>query len=230
MGEESDSKEKLVREICNISTLFTSCSHIRSSAQKPGFIDWYLILRIDENSGGDVIRRRYRQLALQLHPDKNKHEKAEVAFKLISEAYVCLSDKSRRRAFDIDRKNNFCKDCHRKSQNSTAQKTHKDAPRTKQQYKLLRAFKEVQNRFKEECRVIENCLRVNENARGLESPLFDPSDRLHFPGYPHHRDRVYSLNSFSCSAEYRKVKSESPVYEIRAESRRGWSKSPGFRF
>ncbi|KAK1295340.1 hypothetical protein QJS10_CPA16g01581 [Acorus calamus] len=49
-------------------------------------------------------------VALQLHPDKNKHSKAEIAFKLVSEAYECLSDKTKRKAFNADRKNYFCKE------------------------------------------------------------------------------------------------------------------------
>ncbi|XP_020243572.1 uncharacterized protein LOC109821828 [Asparagus officinalis] len=237
-GEELDYKEKLVREICAISTLFTSCSHNRSSTQKPGFIDWYLILRIDEDSGSDMIRKRYRQLELQLHPDKNRHPKAEVAFKLISEAYECLSDEARRKTFNSERKINFCKDCHRKSQQSTSKKNHKDAPRTKQN-KFLRALKEVQNKLKEECKVIENSLRVKEASRDMGSPLFDPSHRLQFPDYPHYREKMHAncrsedyqyFRNCSTLSDYRKMRCESPVYELRSESRRGWSRRPGFRF
>lgn len=40
---------------------------------------------MEEDAGIDVIRKQYHKLALQLHPDKNKHPKAEVAFKLVSE-------------------------------------------------------------------------------------------------------------------------------------------------
>lgn len=147
------------------------------------------------------------------------------------QAYECLSDKARRRAFNSDRKNNFCKDCYRKSQQqhpSAVPKTHnKNVLQTKQQ-KLIRAFREVQNRLREECRVIERCLRAHEGA-GMESPLFDPSDRLHFPDYPHRRGAEDCWN-FSWSSEYRRVKCESPVYQLRSESRRSWSKNPGFRF
>uniref|UniRef100_A0A453MC79 Uncharacterized protein n=1 Tax=Aegilops tauschii subsp. strangulata TaxID=200361 RepID=A0A453MC79_AEGTS len=51
------------------------------------------------------------------------------------------------------------------------------------------ALREVQNRLRDECRVIDGCLRANAaGARRRQSfPLFDPSDRQRFPDYPHAR-------------------------------------------
>ncbi|KAK9161639.1 hypothetical protein Syun_007980 [Stephania yunnanensis] len=40
---------------------------------------------VEENANLDAIRKQYHKLALNLHPDKNKHPKAEIAFKLVLE-------------------------------------------------------------------------------------------------------------------------------------------------
>ncbi|KAE9453247.1 hypothetical protein C3L33_14853, partial [Rhododendron williamsianum] len=86
VSEESDLKSQLVTETCNISRRAIACAHLHGgNRSRSPFIDWYLILRVEENAGSDVIRKQYHKLALQLHPDKNKHPKAEVAFKLLSE-------------------------------------------------------------------------------------------------------------------------------------------------
>ncbi|KAF5738737.1 hypothetical protein HS088_TW13G01638 [Tripterygium wilfordii] len=49
-------------------------------AQQGSDIKSHLVSQVEENAGLDVIRKRYHKLALQLHPDKNKHPKAETAF------------------------------------------------------------------------------------------------------------------------------------------------------
>jgi len=49
----------------------------------------------------DEIKKTYRKLAMQYHPDRNKGDKkAEEKFKEISEAYAVLSDKEKRAQFD----------------------------------------------------------------------------------------------------------------------------------
>ncbi|KAG1326261.1 pre-mRNA-splicing factor cwf23 [Cocos nucifera] len=238
MAEELDSKALLVRDICAISSIFTFCTHRRRSPRKPAFVDWYLILGIDEDSEVDVIRRRYRQLALQLHPDKNKHPKAEVAFKLVSEAYACLSDKIRRRDFNSDRRDSYCKECNQKSDTNSSKERngHHDRRRTKSK-RILQALKEVQNRFREECRVIESCLRANA-AFQRDFPLFDPSDYLLFPEYPHHRDRLnknpqdiwYNHASEVQNSKRRGGRCESPIYQARPENRPNRTKNSSFRY
>jgi len=42
---------------------------------------------------------------------KNKHPKAETAFKLVSEAYACLSDKRKRAVYNVERSKLLCKKC-----------------------------------------------------------------------------------------------------------------------
>ncbi|CAI9119003.1 OLC1v1020650C1 [Oldenlandia corymbosa var. corymbosa] len=112
-------KSHLVTEICNISSNLEKghcCVHQRPhlyhlSHKKP-FLDWYLVLGVDENAGLDIIRKSYLRLALLVHPDKNKHPKADIAFKLISEAYACLSDNTIRTSFNVERqKKNICTEC-----------------------------------------------------------------------------------------------------------------------
>ncbi|MCO5548392.1 hypothetical protein L7F22_001849 [Adiantum nelumboides] len=66
---------------------------------------------VDEKSELSAIKKRYRHLALLLHPDKNKHIKAEAAFKLVSEAHACLSDKKKREVFNVKKSFTKCKHC-----------------------------------------------------------------------------------------------------------------------
>jgi DnaJ-class molecular chaperone len=67
--------------------------------------DYYQTLGIPENAGEEDIRKAFRKLAFQYHPDKNLgHEKeAEEKFKDINEAYVVLSDKVKRQQYDMAR-------------------------------------------------------------------------------------------------------------------------------
>jgi hypothetical protein len=112
------SKAQAVREVCAASAAFSACTH-RRRQRSPPFVDWYLVLAVADAATEDAVRRRYRQLgacdamqcpesdyliliwfdliwfglhaALQLHPDKNTHAKAEVAFKIVSEVgNLCL--------------------------------------------------------------------------------------------------------------------------------------------
>lgn len=64
------------------------------------FKDYYKVLNVDRKASADDIKRAYRKLARQYHPDKNDAAGAEERFKDISEAYEVLSDKDKRRAYD----------------------------------------------------------------------------------------------------------------------------------
>lgn len=63
--------------------------------------DYYEILGVPRNATKEEIKRAYRRLVLQYHPDKNKSPDAEEKFKEISEAYAVLSDDEKRRIYDI---------------------------------------------------------------------------------------------------------------------------------
>jgi molecular chaperone DnaJ len=62
--------------------------------------DYYEVLGVDKNASKDEIKRAYRKLAMQYHPDRNKSPDAEEKFKEISEAYGVLSDDTKRAQYD----------------------------------------------------------------------------------------------------------------------------------
>jgi len=63
--------------------------------------DYYAILGVEKSADGDSIKKRYRKLARELHPDKTKGDKTlEERFKAVSEAYDILSDEKKRAEYD----------------------------------------------------------------------------------------------------------------------------------
>ncbi len=62
--------------------------------------DYYKVLNINREASSDDIRRAYRRLAKQYHPDINEEPGAAERFKEINEAYAVLSDEERRAAYD----------------------------------------------------------------------------------------------------------------------------------
>lgn len=63
--------------------------------------DYYKILGVERKASADDIRKAYRKLAMQHHPDKNPGDKkAEDKFKEINEAYQVLSDEQKRARYD----------------------------------------------------------------------------------------------------------------------------------
>lgn len=66
-----------------------------------GSRDYYKILGLREEASLKDIKKRFRQLALQYHPDRNPGDPiSEEFFKLVAEAYHVLSDKKRRHFYD----------------------------------------------------------------------------------------------------------------------------------
>src|SRR5512143_3964496 len=63
--------------------------------------DYYQILGVERAASADDVRKAYRKLAMQYHPDRNPGDKgAEDRFKEINEAYQVLSDPQKRARYD----------------------------------------------------------------------------------------------------------------------------------
>ena len=65
--------------------------------------DLYAVLGLSRRASSDDIKKAYRRLALQFHPDKNPQNRseAEEKFKAIAKAYEVLSDPEKRRVYDL---------------------------------------------------------------------------------------------------------------------------------
>lgn len=62
--------------------------------------DYYEILGVSRTASAEEIKRAFRRLAMQYHPDRNRDHGAEAKFKEVNEAYEVLSDPDKRAAYD----------------------------------------------------------------------------------------------------------------------------------
>lgn len=63
--------------------------------------DYYAVLGVSRDAGPDEIKRAYRRLARELHPDVNDDPDTQERFKEVAAAYEVLSDPDKRRMFDL---------------------------------------------------------------------------------------------------------------------------------
>ena len=63
--------------------------------------DLYDTLGVDRDADGDTIKKAYRRLARQLHPDVNPDPATQERFKDVTRAYEVLSDPEKRRMYDL---------------------------------------------------------------------------------------------------------------------------------
>ena len=73
--------------------------------------DYYDVLGVARNASDEDLKKAYRRSAMKHHPDRNPGDSgAETAFKECKEAYEVLSDETRRKAYDDNRRRSLIDD------------------------------------------------------------------------------------------------------------------------
>lgn len=94
--------------------------------------DYYAVLGVKRTASSDEIKKKFRQLALKYHPDRNQGNKtAEAKFKQLSEAYDVLSDEDKRAKYDrFGQYWQYNSTKHKRSRRTRSQKTDVSSEQT----------------------------------------------------------------------------------------------------
>lgn len=68
---------------------------------------YYAILGVSQKANFQEIKKSYRRLAKKYHPDRNKSPTAEETIKKINQAFEILSDRKKRKQYDLEASNIF---------------------------------------------------------------------------------------------------------------------------
>jgi len=90
----------------NNSETVRNIKEAKLAAKKAKRKDYYKVLGVAKDATDYDIKKAYRKLALQFHPDKNSESEeskaeAEKKFKEVGEAYAILSDENKRKRYDM---------------------------------------------------------------------------------------------------------------------------------
>lgn len=75
-------------------------TEFRKAARNSTLPDYYKILDLPRTATSEEIKKKYRELAKKLHPDRNRDEKSKETMAEINKAYEVLSDKERKENYD----------------------------------------------------------------------------------------------------------------------------------
>jgi molecular chaperone DnaJ len=72
--------------------------------------DYYMVMGLSRDATGEEVKKAYRCLALQYHPDRNSGDPVcENRLKEVNEAYQVLGDEQKRRLYDLSGPRSFSK-------------------------------------------------------------------------------------------------------------------------
>ncbi len=104
--------------------------------------DFYSLLEVSQNASEEDIRKAYRRMAKQFHPDVNKSHDAQARFVMINKAYEVLMDRQKR--FVYDQKNKVSSDpFHQYSRWVEEQKARQEAEARRRYQDLLRKKEKI---------------------------------------------------------------------------------------
>ncbi|XP_062025848.1 uncharacterized protein LOC133742181 [Rosa rugosa] len=94
---------RLSPNLDGVSSMVTAFEILRTAHKNapPNPPNWYKILQVEPFAHINTIKTKYKKLAFLLHPDKNPHLGSDEAFKLVGEAFRFLSDRIRRKEYDM---------------------------------------------------------------------------------------------------------------------------------